>query len=512
MAFLLGGASLATSWPAYQTTLRSAEPKNVDFMHFVPQNQKAAILAGTSTWDAHDTLMTAIASIGVNGQLNSKNIAGPVLQLPYGRVHFDQTVELKRSTILQGYGGYIAGSAATQLHFASNLHGIIAQRYDTTGTGLESPTTRGSDRAIIRNLNMKSAGGSTGHGIWMRAAIEVEHVQIESFPQDGFHIVADVTTSDLTHGNANLWSVEHCRSVSNGGHGMFVQGGDSNAGCALRVDCSANGGWGFWDNSFLGNAYLACHTASNALGPYKSDNANARNAFVGCYCESGQPSSDIRSPAVIIGGAWGAGNIGNAFTIGDQDLSAFDIRNLLQARTLRTRFAPSTGVALQLIAEGADHSNGWALYFNESLKCWEWRHALLGNRIPLQFTGDQSTHLDETGAAIPGGNMVLPKPLWIDKPGLRRRSLLRHGWRSDLHGGRYSRRVDRSRSERCRSDRYPPDCGQPRGGLDGVQRRRHTRMPDRQWGGCRRDYHHPGRHGWLVRCQPERRIARHPAE
>ena len=55
----------------------------------------------------------------------------------------------------------------------------------------------------------------------------------------------------------------HDRSSSNDGHGLFVDGPDSNAGHCTQLDCSSNGKWGVYNSSFLGNTYLACHVATN---------------------------------------------------------------------------------------------------------------------------------------------------------------------------------------------------------------------------------------------------------
>jgi len=96
--------------------------------------------------------------------------------------------------------------------------------------------------------------------------------------------------------------VHSCSLTANGGHGLYVKGADANAGAGYNINASYNGGWGIYDSSFLGNTYVACHTAVNTLGSYKSDNANARNLFLGCYSEGGQPAGSIVAPAMFIGG------------------------------------------------------------------------------------------------------------------------------------------------------------------------------------------------------------------
>ena len=149
---------------------------------------------------------------------------------------------------------------------------------------------------------------TASNGIWLRARALIRNVIVSNFSGDCVRIVATSATSDPTiKGNANSWRIEGGRFANCSGNGLYTDGADVNAGTAIATDLSNNGGWGVWDSSFLGNSYVGLHTSGNASGPYKADNANAHNVFVGCYSESGQPASNILYPSVTLGGLQGAG-------------------------------------------------------------------------------------------------------------------------------------------------------------------------------------------------------------
>ena len=61
----------------------------VELLDFIPAAEHAAILAGTSTYNASAAMAEAIASVSVN--TTTFNVGGPEILLPYGKVHFDST-------------------------------------------------------------------------------------------------------------------------------------------------------------------------------------------------------------------------------------------------------------------------------------------------------------------------------------------------------------------------------------------------------------------------------------
>lgn len=235
------------------------------------------------------------------------------LYFPPGTYYLSKTINLKRTVTMYGDGPF---GAAVQfpaiLKFADGVVGVFVHRADTNAsdTGVPvilSPATTGADGTIIENLLIQRGNGSdttpdsTTHGIWLKARALLRNIAIAGFAGNGIHIVADSGSAVAdSRGNANNWGIENARIINNY-HGIFVNLGDSNAGSAKQVDASSNQGWGIYDSSFLGNTYIGCHTASNTLGAYKTDNTNSQNVFVGCYSETPQASEFVQ-PTTIIGG------------------------------------------------------------------------------------------------------------------------------------------------------------------------------------------------------------------
>jgi hypothetical protein len=219
------------------------------------------------------------------------------------------TIELTNGTfVLEGGATGFDVGKATKFTFPAGVTGIRVQAYNTSGANTkDSVTHRGGDGSIIRGIAL--FGGYTSvdgeyHGIQLRARAVIENVFIHNFEGDGIHIAAGVSNAngaDPPCGNANNWRIvggriQHCRN------GLFTDGADVNAGSCTSLDCTANRSWGIYDSSFLGNTYVACHTATNTIGAYKADDASAQNVFIGCYSESDQPGSTINVPALVVGG------------------------------------------------------------------------------------------------------------------------------------------------------------------------------------------------------------------
>lgn len=264
--------------------------------HYIPQSEWAAIQDRTSTYDIYADLMAAI---------NDKTDQRPdIIVFPQGQYKCSQTIHLKRQVYLRGFGSGIAGGSSTEIVFPAGVPGLVAHNYVTSASGIEQASTGRADGSIIEGLMFKGGGGAQAHGIWLRTRATLRDVQVHTFSGNGLQVLAASGSGDPeTEGNANNFIVDCCAFRLNGGHGMYVDGPDANAGLITGSDADANGGCGFYDSSFLGNTYIGCHTAENVDAPYKSDDPNARNLFVGCYGEGDQPDCDIASPAMFIGGA-----------------------------------------------------------------------------------------------------------------------------------------------------------------------------------------------------------------
>lgn len=365
------GASLVGFQQIGSTVTRDLQSKGrerVSILDFIPASQHAAILAGTSVYDASSALATALASfpngatLSVNGSGSYK--ACPEIWFPAGKYYFASTIEMKRSVRLTGEGNGHPTAYPTLLQFAANITGIRVQSYNTIGETVEATPTGSGGGSIIEGFGIFSSyNGTIGHGVHIKASCELKNCNIVGFAENGVNIFASAGAGGSTEGNANLWRASNLRIQQCGGHGFFVKGADANAGTAISIDASGNGKCGILDSSFLGNTYIGCHSDSNgkksliryggvwyycisdtlggsttpgtnaavwvSLGvnpantyypewvngkayfigsAYRSENLNARNVFLGCYSESGSsPPSMILQPAVVIGGLQAAG-------------------------------------------------------------------------------------------------------------------------------------------------------------------------------------------------------------
>jgi hypothetical protein len=252
----------------------------------------------------------AIAGIRANG---THILVPPGTYKLSGRLVIDNTITLEGMT---NQFPYATGSAVLQ--FSADNDGLFLGYY--TGA-YANPSGVMGQGITIRNLTIKGTKASgTGHGIFINTKANIENVYVTGFSGHGVYIYGDAP-----NGNANNCLLKNVKAYSNGKSGFYTAGGDSNA-CLIEIcDGSYNAEWGFHDSSFLGNTYIGCHSADNALGAYKADGPSSRNVFIGCYSESGQPVSSIDHPSVVIGGLHAAGftDAGTGFVATDGIFSGF---------------------------------------------------------------------------------------------------------------------------------------------------------------------------------------------
>ena len=224
---------------------------------------------------------------------------GGTLEIPAGGYYLSDTWSItRRLNIVGKQSGKETTKGGTRLRFPINKTGLRVMG------STESPDGGSAARANIRDILLDGGGGTTGHGIHASTTVYVERCFVDGFAQDGINIVADAQQGT---GNANCWSIRDTTCVNNGRDGFYCQGGDVNAGVAINLDASSNGRWGIYDDSFLGNTYVACHVSNNGLGSVKTMTVGgavvAANVFLGCYVELyGNYGSEIKAPSIVIGG------------------------------------------------------------------------------------------------------------------------------------------------------------------------------------------------------------------
>ena len=403
-------------------------------LYVLPVNGEAYYLAAFGI--ANDGITDDFAKVRLAcDACRDNNVAS--LILPPGYIYCSQEIEFDWYGGIYGAKGsaFEGTESCTTVYFPPGTNGFRFTRATTSTSG------GAANDSILEDLQIECNGdntNSTGHGVVMDARGVCTRVSIDGFPQDGFHIVA---TAPAT--NANLWTLSRCRSNNNGRDGFFVDGADVNAGEALGCDGNKNGRINFYDSSFLGNSYIACHSSvpgrrcygagsdgkgyrcildhvatadtipvtgvnwatyweewgasttyplivegtkyheSRAGQPgdypiyhYATDNANAKNVFLGCYAEGAlgvtAGGSRIVHPSMVLSGELGAVEPlygSQAIRLGSSPLKA--ISHDGSGDTVETHLGSDAAI---LSAFGFKHSQSsvtWRLQYNTTFKIWE---------------------------------------------------------------------------------------------------------------------------------------------
>ncbi len=261
------------------------------------------------------------------------------------RYPIERPILICRQLVVVGRGGWggamntaIVARGQTAFHVARGALCEAAGFEEGSGgwTTIEHVVLRdrGPDSKEAKKGPIRSAG------VWMEARAHLDHVWIDGFTQGvRIHAGAKRKPGKTKDGgwayhaetNANGWSLSHVRITHSRHSGVFVDGPDTNAGLALNVTASSNCrdadryeslGWrscaNFYDSSFLGNTWIAPHSASvtdkrgNVHHQYLTDSANARNVFIGAYAEENNGPSRASKNDVVVGGlgAWDRGSKG----------------------------------------------------------------------------------------------------------------------------------------------------------------------------------------------------------
>ena len=225
-----------------------------------------------------------------------------------GSYYFDSTMELSDRTcnvrgiaeqgVENNYGNPV------DLYFKRDVVGINIQGHTLASGSLTEPGGHGSvvENLTINSYNIGNIMGTNiqAHGILMSAKATVRNCRVTGFAGHGVSVAADV------HGRAgsqaSLWRLDNVWSVANKRCGFFVGGGDVNVGLGTHLNPINNGEWGIWDDGFLGNTWIACHTRGNKAGSFNLQGLTAPSVMIGCYSEGGQPPAVVNGRCISIGG------------------------------------------------------------------------------------------------------------------------------------------------------------------------------------------------------------------
>lgn len=260
----------------------------------VETNVKDFGAVGDGVTDDYQAFRDAIDSFSAPG------IAfGGRLIVPRGEYRLSQTLSIDKQIHMLGESGG-ANFPGSVLRPNGGVTGIMVERYSSSASG--GP----GDFSVFEHIAVHplDKSGATAHCFHVKAQATFRSCMAWGASGDGFHIQGSLPLAP------DLWHLDECFAQENDGHGYFFQGGDANAGVAHRCTATTNGGWGFYDSSFLGNTFVACHTDANVLGPYTCIQTTAQSLFLGCYSEGDQPPSVFSTNAMCIGGLHGAGLAG----------------------------------------------------------------------------------------------------------------------------------------------------------------------------------------------------------
>lgn len=229
-------------------------------------------------------------SLSANG-----SFVGGTIVIPPGVYYFSGPWHIsKRVRIVGAAPGDQRPTAGTALIFAENSSGIVFENERTSVHG------SGSDTSYLTSVALHGSGTISGHGIDVKAGeVQIHNCTIRTFAGNAVNIVAYAVAQGT---NANLFHIQNVRCIDNLGHGLYVEGADANAGNVIGMNCRVNGGWGFYDASWLGNTYIGCHSAGNSLGDYRG--TGGFSGYFNCYSETeaGVSQSNIEGCGIVVGG------------------------------------------------------------------------------------------------------------------------------------------------------------------------------------------------------------------
>jgi len=252
------------------------------------------------------------------------------LELEAKAYNLAKTVEICRPLRIVGQG---IGAALASSSFRIARKTAFRAWFKNHGCPIAG-LTAGNGALAMEHVVVFNTGGLSlegeepFYGLDARTAPRLHDVWFRGFVQ-GIRMVCDAASSGT---NCNTFSITHSGTDQNEHAGIYLQGGDVNAGHLFDVSvissCSKATKWkhlthawcakyathpictdphlqcaGFLDLSFLGNTYLACSAASmNGKAGYAFGGANQTNAAIGIYAENDTMPQWADGRSNVVGG------------------------------------------------------------------------------------------------------------------------------------------------------------------------------------------------------------------
>lgn len=256
-------------------------------------------------------------------------VPGPQIFIPIGTYYMDAGpwgFQLKATTHLLGEGTAPNNDFRhTTLKFPQDVVGLMVNHIDTFENQTEDAKTGGAIASIIEGITFISNAGlgsnPNAHGIWAKTCVHIRDVVVYGFFGHGIcvtgsgavgpawvsgtnyafnnivknsakvlyqctvdpggattsvnepnHLYGEQAYGDTyswkiyNHGGPSSCSFTNVQCFFNHNCGIYIEGHDASVMMGSRIDVGANGRWGIYDDSFLGNTWIEVHSEGNGLG------------------------------------------------------------------------------------------------------------------------------------------------------------------------------------------------------------------------------------------------------
>ncbi len=179
---------------------------------------------------------------------------------------------------IMGSGAGVTTNSGSKLIFSAGVQGFTIQN---------GASSYGATSSLI-NLHIAGSDVAAGanDGVRLQAhGARMINCYVEGFAGHNVHILSGYPVPSVSI-NANSSLLQNVRSYNSFSDSFHVYGSDSNVCTFIDCDASDSDGWGFYENSLLGNTYIGCHESSSALGAWRFGDITRSNQLYGCYKET----------------------------------------------------------------------------------------------------------------------------------------------------------------------------------------------------------------------------------
>ena len=364
--------------------------------------------------DLSATAQTANSAAFVKVQdamLNDLETWGQSVFVPPGMFYLAGDLHIRKALDLFGTG--LQGESILVLPNGSSIIVDPATNADPAHSGAEcvirdlqihcSPMWTAAEDSTVDLVTL--TGPSTSQpAILLQATAHLQRLLIRGFWGTGVYIFAGGET------NANQWRILDLYISECGGHGLHVDGGETQGGLCSGAKMISIGGNGVYESSFGGNTYVGCYVEEARGRGYFCD-AAGQATFVGCFAESQKPTRLAGGGAVWIGGSSSGFEDSPTALILESfaNVHPFEMPHLLNRQIkLLLGYNDNTNA---LYGWKADAESGifWLFRWLETLKAWSTE---MGNTLPTAArVSYQTAQGHARGAGLQGFPSLLLGPV-----------------------------------------------------------------------------------------------------